>query len=114
KGARGAPDLVRHPVVAEDRDSGAPQVADRLLHVLQLSLALRQPEHDLLVESHGDVLQRHQAQAGILGASAEQQQVAELPPPPSLLLLGTGRGTPTAPRPASAACSAGSRRSRTA
>jgi hypothetical protein len=75
----GAPDAVRHEVVAEHRDAGAAHVAHRRVHVLKLLLPPWEPQHDLVVEADGDVLQADQPQPRLFRSLAEGEQVLVLP-----------------------------------
>ena len=76
----GAPHPVRHPVVPQDRDAGAPHVADGRLHVLDLLVAAGQAQHRLVVERYRHVLQAHQPQLGGIGPLPQRRQVGQLPP----------------------------------
>ena len=51
-----------HQTIAQNGDAGAAHVVHRGLHVLDLLVPPRQPEHDLVVESWRDIFDRHQSQ----------------------------------------------------
>ena len=69
-----------HEVVGKDRDSRAPHAANRVGHVVQLCLASRHAEHDLVVETCLNVLEEHHAQSGILSHLRRCRDVLVLPP----------------------------------
>ncbi len=54
-GRRRPPDAVGHPVVAKNRDTGASDVANRFLIVLDLFVAFGQSQHCSIVELQRDV-----------------------------------------------------------
>ena len=53
----GTPHVGRHPVISETRNTGARNVPYGHHHVLDLSVPLRSPQHDLVIEIRGHILQ---------------------------------------------------------
>ncbi len=77
---RCAPDVRRHPVIAENWDPRPRNAADGVNHVLDLLVTFRAAQHDVIVERRWHVLQRLQMQTVRLHLHAKFQQIGELPP----------------------------------
>ena len=76
---RRAPDPVRHPAIAQDRNAGLGQIANRLLQILDLLVATGQAEVNFVEEVLRHILQRFQAQAKRFDPLAHPLEVAHFP-----------------------------------
>ena len=76
---RSAPYMRRHPVVTKDWDSCARDVTNCENHVLNLLVALRTIEHDVVIEVRRHVLKGGELEAKLLNAKAKLYQIVELP-----------------------------------
>ena len=76
---RSAPDPIGHPVVAEDRNAGLTEIANRLLHILDLFIAPWLAQHRLDVELDRHIFNRVQAQPRIVATGAQIEQIGIFP-----------------------------------